>query len=85
MPAKGKKHGKARYSLQKAKGQSQPPAVARTTSAQKIPQPSAVAAPAPKASVREASYPFIGAELRLIGILSGIILVILIVLALVLP
>ncbi|GEM_PF-3121252 len=82
MPGKSKKHGKAKYSLQKAKGLNQPPADAGIASAQKMQTP---AAPASGTHAQEGRYPFIGAELRLIGILSGIILVILIVLALVLP
>jgi hypothetical protein len=83
MPGKSKKHGKAKYSLQKAKGLNQPPADTGIASAQKMRTPAA--APASGTHAQEGRYPFIGAELRLIGILSGITLVILIVLALVLP
>ena len=46
---------------------------------------SSTSTPAPKATVTIARYPYIATELRRIGILAGITLVILIVLALVLP
>jgi hypothetical protein len=65
----------------------QPPAVAQ----QYEPEPRAeavappVRAPAPRSTVTLPQFPRVTNELRMIGILSGIILVILIVLAFVLP
>jgi len=65
----------------------QQPAVAQTYEPVSSPKAAAPSAsmPAPKATVTIARYPHIAAELRRIGILAGIMLVTLIVLALVLP
>ena len=61
----------------------QPPVVTQTDKpVASAPLPSA---PARKAATDTIRYPFVVAELRRIGVLAGIILVILIVLALVLP
>ena len=64
----------------------QQPAVAQTyepVSPPKVAAPSA-SMPAPRATVTVARYPYIATELRRIGILAGIMLVILVVLVLIL-
>jgi hypothetical protein len=63
----------------------QQPAVGETPQpAATISMPSPSSVPTPPTRLRTAQYPYITTELRRIGILAGIILVILIVLALVL-
>jgi hypothetical protein len=61
-----------------------PPAAETPRPAATVTMPSAPSKPTPAAKSRIAEYPYITTELRRIGILAGIILVILIVLALVL-
>lgn len=94
MPRKSR-HGKGKYSFQskRNKGKQHPSAtaaqqqvVAPTNKPIAPSKPSAphVSVPTSRATLTTAQYPYIVAELRGIGILAGIILVILIVLALVL-
>ena len=89
MPGKSQ-HSKAKRSFQSKKRRSQrtPPTVA----AQQQPVPQAykpaipsVTAPAPMPKLTITQQPYMFTELRRIGILTGIMLVILVVLALVLP
>ena len=82
-PARSKRRRSGRGSL--AIGAQQPP-VSQTyepVPQPKVPVPSP-SAPTPAATVATARYPYIITELRRIGILAGITLVILVVLALVL-
>jgi len=88
MPKKPRK-GKAFYSKRKKIKQRPPVPVARQqvvsqTPKSYVPTP-AVSIPSTKSTSKAVQYPYIAAELKSIGILSGIILVILIVLALTLP
>ncbi len=95
MPGSSRR-SRGKYSVQskKRKGRPKHPtivaqqaAVAQThepVSSPDVPAPSA-SAPAPVAKVAAARYPYIATELRTIGILAGILLIVLIVLALVLP
>jgi len=89
MPGKSR-HSKAKHSLQSKKRRSRrtPPTVV----AQQQPVPQAykpaippVTAPAPMPKPTITQHPYIFTELRRIGILAGIMLVILVVLALVSP
>lgn len=88
MPKKPRK-GKAFYSKRKKIKQRAPVPVARQPAISQIPKPAvappAVRTPSTKSTAKTAQYPYIIAELKSIGIISGIIVVILIVLALVLP
>ena len=94
MPGKSK-HGKGKYSVRSKKkrsgrgsvdGVAQEQLVSQTY--EPVPQPEVSAplpsTPTPSASVSAIRYPYITTELRRIGILAGITLVILVVLALVL-
>ena len=95
MPGKSRRR-KGKYSppTKKKKGRSsrptilaQQPAVAQThesVSSPKVPAPSA-SVPTPMVKPTAVQYPYIAAELRTIGILAGITLIVLVVLALVLP
>ena len=86
MPGKSRhRPRKQTFRSKKSKGRlsppvSQPQAVAQTTESIPPPQMLKKSAPTPVATVR---YPYVLPELRRIGILAGIMLVILIVLALV--
>jgi len=94
MPGKSQ-HGRGKYSARRGKKKGRRGssiAAQRQTVVQAykpVSQPKALAPsasiPAPIAAQTAAQYPYIGAELRRIGILAGIILAILVVLALVLP
>jgi len=88
MPKKPRK-GKAFYSKKKKIKQHPPAQVAQQPAISQIPKPDvaplAVRTPSIKSTAKTARYPYVIAELKSIGIISGIILVILIVLALVLP
>jgi len=82
-PVRGKRRRSGRGSLATA---TQQPPVSQTyepVSQPEVPAPSPTA-PTPAATVTTARYPYIITELRRIGILAGITLVILVVLALVL-
>ena len=94
MPGKSR-HKKGKYHPQSRKGKSrhhvaaatQQPAVPEPREsvgrpAVPAPSPGAPTAPARRTAVR---YPYIATELRTIGVLAGIMLVILVVLFLVLP
>ena len=92
MPGKSK-HGKRSYSFQSKKKKrkqhfpvtaAQQQVAAQALKPDTLPKASVPLAsvPAPKIAVK---YPFIATELRRIGILGGIVFVILIILALVLP
>ena len=94
MPGKSK-HGKGKYSVRSKKkrsgrgsvdGVAQEQLVSQTY--EPVPQPEVSAplpsTPTPPASVSAIRHPYITTELRRIGILAGITLVILVVLALVL-
>ncbi len=94
MPGKSR-HRRGKYSIQskKGKGRLSRPAVAvqRQTIAQaheSVPlsnvSASSAGVPTPKAKPAAVWYPYIATELRTIGILAGIMLIILAVLALVL-
>jgi len=94
MPGKSR-HGKGKHSFQskREKGKHrfsatvvQQRVVAQANKPITPPKPSApsVSVPTPRAALTTARYPYIVAELRRIGILAGIMLVILFVLALVL-
>jgi len=95
MPSKSR-HRKAKHlpqSKKKKGGQHFPanvarqPEVAQThepVSQSSVPTPSP-SVPTPVARVAAVQYPHIAAELRAIGILAGIMVVILVILALVLP
>ena len=95
MPGKsGRRRGRHPSRAKKRKGrrgssaivaQQQAVAPAREPAAlPKVPSP-AVSEPTPTVQPTLARYPYIGTELRRIGILAGIMVVILVVLALVLP
>ena len=90
------RHGKGKYSLQSKKGKSKRSPSVVVAQRQAVTQtyettvPSEVTAPpmgvtTPKPTLVANRYPYIITELRSIGILAGIMLVILVVLALVLP
>jgi len=87
MPKKPRK-GKAFYSKKRKIKQRAPVPVAQQPEISQIPKPAvappAVRTPSTKLTSKIAQYPYVIAELKSIGIISGIILVILIVLALVL-
>ena len=94
MPSKSR-HGRRKRSFQgkKKKGRRSPPGlVARQQAVIETPKPVAtpkvvtpsVSAPTPMPVLTTVRYPYIITELRRIGILAGIMLVILVVLALVL-
>ena len=95
MPGKSR-HGKGKHSFQskKKKGRRSPPGVVAQRQADiqidkpvappKVVTPSA-SAPTPTPVLTAVRHPYILAELRRIGILAGILLAILVVLALVLP
>lgn len=93
MPGKSR-HGKGKHPHHSKKSKAkqrhgaialQQPTVAETPQpVATIITPPSLKTPAPPAKSRIAQYPYITTELRRIGILAGIILVILIVLALVL-
>ena len=88
MPGKSR-HGRGKRSFQSKKGESRrsPPTIAAqqqpVSQAYKPVAPS-VSAPTPMPAQTATQYPYIPTELRTIGILAGIILAILVVLALVL-
>ena len=94
MPGKSRRKGKSPFQSKKkrekqrsATGVVQQQAVAQTTKpfvTSTISAPSK-SRPTPSAKLPVARYPYVAAELRRIGILAGIMLAILIVLALVLP
>ena len=93
MPGKKSRHAKGKRSFQskRKKGRhysstiaAQQQAVAQTREPVAPPKLSTPPVSVPKAALATARYPYIVAELRRIGILAGIILAILIVLALVL-
>jgi len=95
MPGKSR-HGKRKHSSQgkKKKGRRGPPGiVAQQQAATQIDKPVAppgvvapsASAPTPMPVLTAVRHPYILAELRRIGILAGILLAILVVLALVLP
>ena len=96
MPGKSK-HGKKKYSFQSKKKKrkqhfpvtaaAQQQVAAQALKPDTLPKASVPLAsvPAPKIVPAAVKYPFIATELRRIGILGGIIFVILIILALVLP
>jgi hypothetical protein len=87
MPKKPRK-GKAFYSKKKKIKQHPPAPVVQQQAISQIPKPDvappAASTPSTKPTSKTAQYPYVIAELKSIGIISGIILVILIVLALVL-
>ena len=93
MPGKSR-HGKGKHHYHSKKSRAehrhiatalQPPVVADTpTPAATVSTPPPVKAPTSPKALKAVRYPYITDELRRIGILAGIILVILIVLALVL-
>jgi hypothetical protein len=95
MPGKSKHKRGKRYHPQSRKGKSkrrleaqiaQQPAIAETT--EQVPQPSRpvtpVSVPRPLARPTAAQYPYMARELRTIGILAGVILIILFILSFVL-
>ena len=96
MPGKSK-HGKRRYSFQSKKKKrkqhfpvtaaAQQQVAAQALKPDTLPKASARQAgvPTPKTVATTVRYPYIASELRRIGILGGIVFVILIILALVLP
>jgi len=88
MPKKSRRF-KVLQSKRKKLRQSPPATVAQQQVVTQTHKPVASAHPAstpiPKATQKTARYPYVTAELRRIGILAGIALVILIVLALALP
>jgi hypothetical protein len=85
MPKKPRK-GKAFYSKKKKIKQRAPTPVVQQPAISQIPKPDvappAVRTPSIKSTAKTAQYPYVIAELKSIGIISGIILAILIVLAL---
>ena len=93
MPGKSQRR-RGKYSAQSKKRKSRPsrptmlaqqPAVAQThesVSSPKVSVPSA-SVPTPMAEPASVRYPYIASELRTIGILAGIMLIVLVVLALV--
>ena len=89
-----KRHGKSKYSLpnKKRKEINQPTsATQQPLATQVVPQPASHPTPAPIAKSAATTrnivvqHPYIGTELRQIGILAGVMLVALIILALILP
>ena len=95
MPSKSRhQRDKNSFHSKKRKGRSsRPPILAQPPAAAEIPKPvSSLKVPVPSANApttiakpTAAQYPYIATELRTIGILAGIILIILVVLALFLP
>jgi len=88
MPGKSR-HGRKKHSFQSKKGKSRrssPPVVTQQQPVSQTYKPVAplVSAPAPVSMQTATQYPHILNELRRIGILAGIMLAILVVLALVL-
>ena len=91
MPGKSRR-GRGKYSAQSKKKRSTLARVARQPEAAETYQPAAGVLPSPSPSMPATvtkpagiQYPYITIELRRIGIMSGIMLAILVVLALVLP
>ncbi len=95
MPGKSRRHGKGKHPHHSKKSkaiQHKEAAALQQTAATSVPGQAAAidTTPLPKvaatpAKTRTLQYPYITGELRRIGILAGIILVILIILAVVLP
>ena len=92
MPGKSR-HGKGKHYSKKSKTmmrQGTAPAVSSASAAApEATRPAAPAAPAPRAAIATSRvignpYPFIASELRRIGVLAGIIIVILVVLSIIL-
>jgi len=89
MPGKAR-HGKAKHSLQSKKRRSRrtpPPVAAQQQPVPQVYKPAIppVTAPAPMPKLTITQQPYMFTELRRIGILAGIMLAILVVLALVSP
>ncbi len=91
MPGKSRR-GRGKYSARSKKGRGTLARVAQQRAAAETYEPPAPAAPAPPPSVPTpvatptgARYSYVASELRRIGIVAGIMLAILVVLALVLP
>jgi hypothetical protein len=92
MPKKSKRNkvlqSKRKQERRDALAAVSPPPIATQTSkpvARPVLSVPSQSTPAPKAKTSSVRYPYVVAELKRIGILAGIMLVILIVLALVLP
>ena len=91
MPGKSR-HGRGKHYSRKSKIMMRqgtaPPVSQASATAPEATRPAAPAAPAPRAAVAGkatvTTYPFIASELRRIGVLAGIIIVILVVLSIVL-
>lgn len=94
MPDKSRRR-RGKYSAQGKKGKSRPshptvlagqPAVAQAHESVSLPKVAVAAVRTPTMPLKPAtiSYPYVSAELRSIGILTGMMLIILVVLALVL-
>ena len=89
MPGKSRRHrGKRLSQSKKGKGTlaraAQQRVVTDKPAAPAVPVPSP-SVPTPKATLTGARYPYVVTELRRIGILAGIMLAILVILAFVLP
>ncbi len=88
MPSKSR-HGRGKRSSRSKKEKSRQHFSATVAQQPAVPHPEmaapSVTVPTPMVKLTVAQYPYVPSELRTIGILAGIIVVILVVLALVLP